>query len=226
MLSRSVGHAHSWRPGVGMRALCPFLEWARDMSWSGADSGRSGHVRAWARALDMSAGGRGAGLGKHDVRSAELPPGQAPGSGASRGPAGSARTAVAFPPCPRQPGRSGPSGSPGPPAACAREDWARRHPRKWSRLPRALKSQSTRAPAASRPRPSPWCPGAGRSPGSAASAGIRPGAGGSSVFQVRPSPILHRWPGARSPSRSGTTRQWRTPRRTSACWSRARFCPA
>ncbi len=25
MLGASVGHAHSWRAGVGMRALCPFL---------------------------------------------------------------------------------------------------------------------------------------------------------------------------------------------------------
>ena len=24
MLTVSVGHAHAWRPGVGMRALCPF----------------------------------------------------------------------------------------------------------------------------------------------------------------------------------------------------------
>ena len=36
MLTRSAGHAHSWRAGVGMRALCPFL---------GAGAG---HVRwAW-----------------------------------------------------------------------------------------------------------------------------------------------------------------------------------
>ena len=163
MLSRSAGHAHSWRAGVGIRALCPFLGagaghvrwawgWARDMS-AGRGAGRGtcpagpggGHGRPVRGACSLWRAGAGTGHasgprhGRGAVRGLGWAVRSAPGqqrprrSAASRGPAGSARTAAAFPPCPRQRGRSGPSGSPGPPAACAREDWARRPPQKWSR---------------------------------------------------------------------------------------------
>ena len=102
MLSRSAGHAHSWQAGVGIRALCPVL---------GAGAG---HVRrawgwGWARGRDAGTCPLGP-EGNREERqpwSAALPPVPAAPrrSTASRGPACSARTAAAFPLCPRQPGR-------------------------------------------------------------------------------------------------------------------------
>jgi len=65
MLSRCWGHAHSWPPGVGMRALCPFLgagaghvqkpegESARDMSGSREGGEAAGIAGCQGLVLDM-----------------------------------------------------------------------------------------------------------------------------------------------------------------------------